>query len=134
MARKSNRKERRDHGDKEIAYVRLATISIQALIKWGAIAFIAYQARRAVQATAGRITLADYQVSVNQGGGYDHFDLCVAFVVFGCIGIWYGYKQRRLRQYVIARMHPYQEMWEKSQDAKRSTSALTKTGDTPKEE
>jgi len=55
-------------------------------------------------------------------------------LIFGIAGISYGRAESRARRDIIERMHPYQEAWEKEHDPKRTTSKLTKRGDTRPED
>lgn len=55
-------------------------------------------------------------------------------LIFGIAGISYGKAQSNARRDIIERLHPYQEEWEKQQDPKRTTSTLTRRGDTRPED
>jgi hypothetical protein len=55
-------------------------------------------------------------------------------LIFGVAGISYGRAESKARRDIIERLHPYQEGWEKEQDPNRTTSKLTKRGDTRPED
>lgn len=120
---------------------------IQAIIKYGVVAYIAYNIRLIAIEWAGKNTTANIDVkadvSVDINNAADSAagavsNLCdqtiyiALFVMVAAIG--YGKAQAILRRRVIERMHPYQEAAEKQIDPERTSSRLTNTGDTRPED
>lgn len=55
-------------------------------------------------------------------------------LAIGLAGVLYGRRQAKLRRDVVERLHHYQELWETMKDPNRTSSNLTKRGETRKED
>lgn len=83
-------------------------------------------ATRNQQATGGR---KSYSVSTRY-----LWDLNVLWALVAATGIAYGLHERSLRKHTIAHLAPFQKRYEQLMDPRRTSSDLTRTGDTPREE
>ena len=89
---------------------------------------------------AGQITVADISVLARAVAGEEGKSMCPAwyvigvFSLFGFFGIFLARKERKLRKDNTERLHLYQEKWESRQDPARSSSRLTKRGNTRPED
>lgn len=111
-------------------YDNWAVIGSRA-VKWGAIAFIAWQARLAIEALAGRTTVASLAAAlVKPDGGKDEIIPWGLAAMFGL----YGLRQRAIRRKLTKRLAGDRQAKEKALDPKRSSSNLTASGETPDEE
>ena len=99
---------------------------LDSLFQWGSLLGCMYFLKDVLQAYAGQTSLADISFSllVNEHAGV------MLSLVFGGGGIAYGLKQRNLRKATVARLHRYQELYERSLDPGRTSSGLTERGDT----
>lgn len=108
-----------------------------ALIRYGAFAFISWQLAKMVIALAGHHTEADIQIGATLNVGLiDRIPMYVVSLALflALVAVIYAKRQAKLRRQIIERFHPYQEAAEKQIDPKRSSSRLTKTGDTRPED
>lgn len=96
------------------------------LFKWSALVGIAYFGYESISVIAGKVTLADISFSWFMSKDMAAF----LGVLVGAGGIVYGKRQARLRKDTIARLHTYQEKYELTHDPSRTSSYLTKRGDT----
>ena len=115
---------------------------IHDLIKYGVLAFLIYTAGDAVHSLAGKKTDADIKLkadaslslSGNDGKtdeGFSPYFLPGLFgLIFGILGIVYGRKQERLRKDVIEKFQGYKKDQELLIDPRRSSSRITKRGET----
>lgn len=106
--------------------VQLATY----LIKWGVIAFVTYYVYLSIISISGKNTSADIAISVL-------FELELLSKLMGAVGVGgiiYGFLQRKLRKDTIERLQSRITELEKEVDKNRSSSNLTKRGDTRPED
>lgn len=100
------------------------------LIKWGGLVWISYYAYLAVEAIAGKITVAEVGVSL-----LSKIEITVFLAwAFGVFGIWYGWSQRNLRRMTIERLQTRIVYLETIIDPGRSSSKLTPRGETRPED
>ena len=118
----------------EISFLRssrnrrdIATV-LNNLIRWGTVAFIAYEAQQSIVALAGHETDAN----VNFLGKLD-VSVSIAWM-FGIGGSVYGWWQRKLRKDAIERIQEQKMILEKEIDHRRTSSKLTPRGDTRPED
>jgi hypothetical protein len=103
---------------------------INNLIRWGGAVAIAYFAFRSILALAGQHTAADIgikflaDVRVSEALAW----------IFGGSGIAYGWRQRKMRRDTVERIQGRVEAYEKVIDPRRSSSSLTKRGETRPED
>jgi hypothetical protein len=99
---------------------------IRAVVKWGAIAFIALQARFGLEALAGQQTIADMSFKFLAEAGVSD----VLAWLLAALGVLYGLAQRRMRRNLLERHgHRIPEL-ERRLDAGRTSSELTERGET----
>jgi hypothetical protein len=100
------------------------------LIRWAGAVAIAYFGFRGVAALAGQQTAADIgikflaDVRVSEALAW----------IFGTSGLAYGWRQRKLRRDTVERIQSRVEKYEKSIDPSRSSSTLTRRGETKPED
>src|SRR4051812_27276614 len=87
--------------DYRIAKAESITKIVTTAIRYGVFAYIAWTLRGAVEALAGRITLADINVAVRILMS-EKLDELLAWSV-GVVGIFYGWRQRKFRKDDIER-------------------------------
>jgi len=97
--------------------------TINTLIKFAALSFIAYVFYLSVDTLAGRQTLANINIAML-------LDSRALATIFGAGGIVYGWNQRRLRQKSVKQFQPRIQKLEQLLDSDRSTSSLTAAGET----
>lgn len=99
------------------------------LIKYGSFVTIAYFAKEALVAMAGRTTLADIGIEI-----LGSMELSVAAPTLSAIvtAMW-ALGERRLRKDTIQRQSDHIRYLETKIDPSRSSSSLTMRGDTPRE-
>lgn len=103
---------------------------VRDLIKYGALVCIAYYAFRSVETLSGKTTLADIGINF-----LANVKVSVIFAwLFGFVGIAYGYFQRNLRKETVARLQPRVQELEQHVDKNRSSSKITKQGNTRPED
>lgn len=100
------------------------------LIFWGAVVLICRYATIAIQAFAGKETLANVAFNV---GGTVEVSVTLAWIV-GVAGVVYGRRERRLRRDAVERLHGRIAELEAQIDPGRSSSRLTPRGDTRPED
>jgi hypothetical protein len=100
------------------------------LIKWGGLLGISYFAYLSIDALAGQTTAADIGIKFLADVKVSE---AVAWI-FGGSGIAYGLRQRKLRRDTVERVQRRVEGLEKEIDPKRSSSELTRRGETPPED
>ncbi|MFK8029152.1 MAG: hypothetical protein AB8G18_02850 [Gammaproteobacteria bacterium] len=124
--------------------------ALQVVGPWIMAAVIAGFMSQAVKHIAGKETNFLLKADVNAGiegelkvkaldeavklAKEEAFKVVYPAIFIGIGGILYGWSQRSLRRRTVERLHPYQEMYEKTLDPERSTSRLTKKGDTNPED
>ncbi len=104
--------------------------TLQSLFKWDSLFGCVYYTMDMLKAYAGKTTWADvnFAAAVN-----DHL-ASVLGMVFGISGVWYGHRERKLRKDTMERLHRYQRRYEESRDPGRTSSRLTRRGDTRQED
>jgi hypothetical protein len=108
-------------------WMRIAEICgtvITTGIRYGGVVALGYFAFRSIESLAGRTTLADIFVMGNLQAS-----VVVSWAV-GVGGVAYGWRQRRLRHTVNETLGVRVADLEQQLDSKRSSSKLTKTGQT----
>ena len=100
------------------------------LIKYGALVWIFHEIYLMIESLSGKTTLADIGVSF-----LGNLKISVAVAWVSCIvGIIYGLKQKKLRKDTVERLQTRITELERELDVKRSSSNLTKRGDTRPED
>ena len=97
---------------------------ILALIRWGAIVFIARYGFLSIQALAGRNTLTD--IGINFLGKVE-VAVSIAWIS-AMLGVMYGLKQRKLRRDTVERLQNGNKQLENKLDPNRTSSKLTSRG------
>lgn len=111
------------------AWVRGAVRIGTSLTKWGGLAAIAYFISDAVKVWAGTATTAELSVVLELFRGYGV--VCVLAVAIGIGGTLFGIRQAQLRRRTIESIAIRTPELERLLDSKRSSSGLTRSGDTP---
>lgn len=103
---------------------------INNLIRYGTILGVSYHLYLAVESLSGRTTLADIGISF-----LGNLNISVAIAWVSCIvGIVYGMNQKKLKNDTVERLQSRITDLEKEIDPKRSSSNLTKRGETRQED
>ena len=93
-----------------------------------------------IRELAGKFTYADISVLAKTVTGDGNASMCPAwyvtgvFLLFGFFGVRLAIKERKLRKDNTEHLHLYQKLWEDKQDPSRSSSKLTKRGNTRPED
>lgn len=120
---------------------------LMTLIRWGGIVLSIWMIKDIALAWAGKQTLAD--ISINARGNLELIystaekvcadireanttavGVAVLSLTLALAGLLYGRRQAALRRSVIQRLSPFEQLWERSIDASRSSSGIRPTGDT----
>ena len=112
------------------AWVRGAVRFGTSLTKWGGLVAIAYFIADAMKVWAGTDTTAELSVILELFRGRGA--ICFLALVFGVGGVIYGSRQAQLRRRTVESIATRTPQLERMLDEKRSSSGLTKSGDTPK--
>ncbi|ABI59731.1 hypothetical protein [Nitrosomonas eutropha] len=129
MQQKSKSKNMREA---ELSFLKLSKILdvcvqlITYLIKWSVIAFVTYYVYLSIISISGKNTSADIAISVL----FELELLSKLMALVGVGGTIYGFLQRKLRKDTIERLQTRITELEKDVDQNRSSSNLTKRGDT----
>ena len=120
----------------EISRINRSDHVLRDIIKYGCFVMIAMFVWLSVKELAGKITIADLKLAATMATntGSPEWKVVIGAIVFGVGGIMFGRRERRLRKDTVERLHPYQLMWEKEHDPKRTSSLITKRGDTRPED
>lgn len=102
----------------------------RTLIRVGGVAFIAYMARDVLTEFAGRETSAN--ILVNFLGSIS-VNVALAWGLAAC-GVIYGRQQQKLRKRTVSALAGRKSQLERQIDPSRSSSGLTKSGDTHPED
>lgn len=105
-------------------------VVLQSAIRWGSIVAVAWFTRLAIGDLSGETTLAD--IGINFLGKVE-VSVALAWTV-GALGGYYGYRQRKLRRDTVERLQDRNKELEKRIDLNRTSSRLTKRGDTRPED
>ena len=112
--------------------------TVQTLAKYGAAVGIAYFFYKAVEVSVislnGKTTTADVRFEAIIDWVSDPNSTSVISALFGIAGIIYGRLQFNLKKDVVERFHQYQEKYETLVDPGRTSSRLTKRGETRPED
>lgn len=108
------------------AITGMVTRIFSEAFKWGSLGFIGWCAADAFTAYAGEASFADISFSFLVSEKIES----VLATIFGVGGIIYGKWQSKLRRDVIEKMQPERIALEKQADPDRTSSGLTKRGDT----
>lgn len=101
-----------------------------SLIRWGALIFIARYGYLSIESLAGKSTLADIGINFLS-------DIKVSVAIAwstGFGGVIYGLSQRKLRRDTVERLQERIQVLEAEKDPARTSSKLTKRGDTRPED
>ncbi len=101
-----------------------------SLIRWGAIIAISRYAYLAIEALSGKSTLADIGINFLSD---IKISVTLAWIA-GVGGVFYGISQRKLRKDTVERLQERIQALEAEIDPNRSTSNLTRRGDTRPED
>jgi hypothetical protein len=115
---------------RRIASVEAIASIVNNLIRWSGLVAIAYMGYRTVGTLAGQTTTADIGIRFFTEIRISEF----AAWLLGAGGIGYGWRQRKLRRDNIERLERRVRDLEAEIDPKRTSSKLTKRGDTPRED
>lgn len=112
--------------------------NVQVVSKWLAVCVVAYFVFKSVEILAislnGKVTIADIRFEAITRWFSNSNTTCTLSAILGVAGIFYGRIQSNLKKDAIERLHPYQEKYENLIDRERSSSLLTKRGDTRPED
>lgn len=92
------------------------------LLLWG---WVAYQAKEAISALAGKATLADISLSILKSGSRE----LIAYAAT-LLALAWGVSERVLRKRKVKHLSARVKLLERRLDPNRSSSNLTATGDT----
>ena len=104
--------------------------ALYGLIKWGSVAFIAYQARMAAIAFAGETTVASLALNLLADIKTTHG----IYITISGLSIIFGLRERHLRRLNAKNMGGHIERLEVSIDPNRTSSGITKSGTTRPED
>ncbi|MBS0457444.1 MAG: hypothetical protein JSS44_08970 [Proteobacteria bacterium] len=100
------------------------------LARYGSVVAVAYLGYRTIDVLAGKTTLADIGI-----GFLANVQISTALAWgVGVGGAWYGKRQNRLRKDTIERLQGRIQHLERQHDPQRSSSNLTRRGDTRQED
>lgn len=102
----------------------------RTFIRFGTIAFCAYMAKEALVALAGKVTTANILVEFLSSISVN---VAIAWTL-AVFGVGYGVLERRMRKRAVRHLAERKAALELRLDPKRSTSGLTRTGDTSPED
>ena len=103
------------------------------IIRWGCIVFCVYRVSLVGIEWAGKWTVADVDVKIDTGiPGF--WLVNGAWAIITVSGLIYGMNQARLRRQTIRHFEDSKKTLEIKIDPRRSSSQLTKSGETPSEE
>ena len=109
-------------------------VAVARLCKWIPLCVICYFAYLSIASLAGRSTLAQFGLwiitDLKMNTAFSH----IVTALFGAGGVPFGVRQRRLRRRNIERMASQLAEYETRLDPKRSSSRLTKKGQTRPED
>ena len=108
--------------------------AVVRLSKWLPVCFIAFCFERAVESLAGRTTLANFGLFLVADLKANTVVSHLVTLLFGVGGVSYGVRERRLREKNIERMSSQNTELEKLIDSNRSSSKLTRKGQTRPED
>ena len=103
------------------------------VIRWGGIVFCVYRASLVGIEWAGKWTVADVDVKIDTWIPWFWLVLGVCAIIT-VSGLIYGMNQARLRRLTIRHFEDSKKALEIKIDPRRSSSQLTKSGETPSEE
>jgi len=108
-----------------------ATVSIaNNVVRWIGMGWAAYCAVLIARALAGQSTIAEFGLKLFANAPFAN----AVGVLFGGSGVAYGWRQKRLRQKTIERLSEPRIQLESLIDPSRSSSLLTRRGETPPSE
>ena len=113
-------------------WAKVVTRIGRATVSWTGLAFCAYWAAQAAIEWSGRTTMADLRLGLS-GSGWRDVVVLVA-VLFGVSGIAYGRQRGRLMREAVRHFEGPKRAREAALDPRRSSSGLTRSGETPDEE
>ena len=103
---------------------------VNNMVKWGGLLGISYFVYRTIQSLAGEHTIANIAIRIITNLKINQW---LAYVI-GIAGIGYGCMQKRSRKRTIEHLSERKEELEKMLDPKRTSSMLTKRGETNPED
>lgn len=101
-----------------------------SLIRWGSIVLVTRYGFLAVETLSGQVTLAEIGIDFL---GKVEVSVALAWTV-GIVGGVYGWRQRKLRRDTVERLQARIQHYESMCDEKRSSSRLTRRGDSRPED
>lgn len=104
---------------------------LEKLIPWAFATAIVYLLSPFLITLAGKETLADFRIEMITGKALIHWPICFSI---GAVGVIYGWRQFSLRKKNIALLEGQARKFEESVDPERTSSQLTKKGDTNPED
>jgi hypothetical protein len=103
---------------------------VKELVRWGAMVLIAYFGFRSLEVLAGKTTSSNIFINLLTDLRANSYFA----ILFGGGGVFYGYRQRKLRRDTAERLQTRIKDYELKLDPKRSSSRLTIRGDTRPED
>ena len=138
MAKKGHDQSQERFTEYDVRVHRVDTIGktvgkiVPVVVKYAVLALCVMEIADVLIHWTGEHTRADVNVAMDVPG------LCASAIVlagtFGFLGIVYGRKQAKLRRNTISRLNRRLEKEEAEIDPQRSSSGLTRSGDTPSED
>ena len=101
------------------------------LIKWGGICYCVYRASIVSIEWAGQRTIADLDVKLTASLGKPGWLVVALCIIIAVAGIWYGRNCNRLQRQTVRHFEAQKQIREKEIDPGRTSSQLTRSGETP---
>ena len=113
-------------------WARVVTKIGRRAVSWAGIAFCTYWAAQPFIEWSGKTTEADLHLALS-GSGWREAVVLVS-ILFGAGGFLYGKWQRHLMRKTVRHLEGPKRVRETELDPHRSSSGLTRSGETPEEE
>ena len=101
-------------------------------VSWAGLGFCVYWGAQALIEWSGQATVADLRLALS-GSGWRDVVVLIA-VLFGAGGLAYGRQRARLMRETVRHFEGLKKAHETAIDPQRSSSGLTRSGETPDEE
>ena len=113
-------------------WARVATRVGRPAVSWAGLGFCVYWGAQTLIEWSGQATVADLRLALS-GSGWRDVVVLIA-VLFGAGGLAYGRQRARLMRETVRRLGGPKKARETAIDPQRSSSGLTRSGETPDEE